>query len=110
MGITAAKLAQGGFGENDRAGFLEFFNDERVAIRVVILEQHGSKSGRHSYGVALIFNDDGDAVQGTDKAGRLKRAVEPIGLFERVGVHTDDRVDRRAIFVIGFDPIEIHLH
>ena len=110
MGVAAAELAEGRFGENDGAGFFELVDDEGIAVGIIIFEQQRAQSRRHRRRVALVFHDDRDAVQRTDRTRGFERGVEAVGFFERVGIERNDRIDRRAFFVIGVDAIEIHLH
>jgi hypothetical protein len=78
--------------------------------RVVILpslEAGGHRQTRH---INVVFDDDRNAVQWTAwSTARPQQIIKPIGLFERTRIDCDQRIDERAAFVIGLDPIEMGL-
>ena len=45
----------------------------------------------------------------TDKARFPIGRVKTVGIFQGVGIKSDDRVDGRTLLVIGLDPIQISL-
>ncbi len=49
-------------------------------------------------------------MQRADQAGRIECRVEAIGVFQRVAIHADDRVNRRTFFVVSFDAAQIHFN
>src|SRR5687767_1171639 len=110
MRVAAAELPQGRLSQNDCAGSFDLVDDEGVSIRIVVLEQHGAQGCRHSFGIELVFDDNGDSVQRTDKAGSLECGVEPVRLFEGFGVDRDDSVDRGSLLIVRFNTIEVRLY
>ena len=110
MGVAAAEFTEGRFADDDGAGFFELGDDEGIAAGIIIFEQQRAQSRRHRRRVALVLHDDRYAVQRPHRTRGLVRGVEAVGFCERVGIERNDRIDRRAIFVIGGDAIEIHLH
>src|SRR5919106_522117 len=109
MRVAAAKLAQRGLGQNNSAGVFQFLDHRSVSIRVIVLEQHRAERCRHSLYIRLVFYDDRNSVQRTDKAGCLECGIEPVGFCERFRMDADDGIKGGSLLVIGVDTIEIHL-
>ena len=107
MGVARAHLAQRRLGEENRAGRPEARCDKAIAPRKMALEQDRSHRRRHAVDIGLVLHDHRDAVQRAGRAGLLEGRVEARGLVQRVGVQRDDRIERRAVPVIGLDPLEI---
>ena len=110
MGVAAAELAERRLAEKDDAGLPQLGDDEGVVARHVVLEQHRAERRRHAFDVALVLHDDRDAVQRTDEAGCLECGIEPVGFFQRGWIERNDRIDRRALLIVGGDAVEIGLH
>ena len=48
-------------------------------------------------------------MERADETGCAVRGIEPVCLFERVGVERDDRIDAGAFLIVCLDAIEIEL-
>ena len=49
-------------------------------------------------------------MQRAHQARLRKPGVERLGSVQRIGIYHHDRVERRALAVVGLDAVEIHLH
>ena len=109
MGISASPCTKGGFGQNDRSSFSQFYHGKGFMVRVVILQDNRAQGCGHVASVDLIFKDNRDPVKWAHKTGGLEGGIQLIGLFKGFGIHGDDGIDHGSILVVGFDSIQIEL-
>ena len=101
------ELHQVRFGQNDRAGLSQAFDDEPVGRRVGFRQRHRSAGCRHVGRVVVVFQDNGNAVQRSP--GRCG-CIEPVhvrGGLDRARIHGQDGVQRGAFVVVRVDAIEV---
>lgn len=111
VGVAAGVFAERGFAEDDGAFLAELGDDEGIEGRAVVGESGDALGGGHTGGVDFIFYEDDDTVHGAGElAGLGKSRVEFVGFGEGGGVEGDDAVDRRALLVVGLDPVQVELH
>ena len=110
MRVAAAHFPQRRFAEENGTRRPQFGRDEAVALRPVALEQNGAQGRRHFFDVRLILHNDRNAVQGTDEAIFFQRRVEAVGFREGVWIERNNGIERRALLIIGRDPVKIGLN
>ena len=110
MRVAPGHFAESRFGEDQSAGLFQFFDDKRIAIGIIVLEQHRSDRRRQAFDIGLIFDDHRDAVQRTHRSRGVVDAVELRRLVERLAVEGNNRIERRPVLVVGGDAIEVELH
>jgi hypothetical protein len=57
----------------------------------------------------LIFDQNGNAVQGADGSRCLKCSIQPVGFFERTRVDGLNGIQARPGLVVGGDAFEVEL-
>ena len=107
---AAGKLAKVHLGQHDRARLAQLLHHEGVLLRHMAFEKLRSRRRRHVNSVVVILQDDGDAMQLSAHFAALAFRIELPRLVERLFVESDDRVDGRALFVVGLDPLEVRAH
>jgi hypothetical protein len=106
---AGSELAQVDLGEDDRARVAKFPDDKGVGRWDRAVEQLRAAGRREIVGIEVVLQDDRNAVQRpTDFAGAAL-GIERAGFGEGVRVERNDRVDSRALFVVGGYPGEIPL-
>ena len=106
-GPARCELAHVQLREHDRPRFAKLSNEKGVIGRHRPLEQERARRRRHVGRVEIVFQNDGDAVQGRTRSLGSALRVESARTLHRVRVHRDDRAQLRPSVVIGLDTGEI---
>src|SRR5580700_9794569 len=110
MRVAAAEFAKRRLAQKNRSGGPQLRNGKSFAFRLVVAKQHGPERRLHTFDVDLVFDDDGNAVQGPDKARFFECRVEFLRLLNGKRIDGDERIEAWALLVIGADTFEIHLY
>ena len=97
-------------GQEDGACGPKPLDDERVLAGHHALQRQRSRRRWHVRRLIVVLHDEGDAVQWTGGARLFEEAIELRRARACPTVDRDQRVDRRATFVVGLDAAEITLH
>jgi len=107
---AAGELTEVHLGQRDRTRLAQLLHHEGVLLRHMAFEKLRSRRRRHVDGVVVILQHDGDPMQRSAHFAALAFGIELPRLVERLFVESDDRVNGRALFVVGFDPLEVRAH
>ncbi len=98
------------FREHDRAGVLDPFDLERVALRIEVRERQRSRGGLQPDRLEVVLHDRRHAMERSHGTGRLVAAIQFGRFGPRRRVDHRDRIQCRAALVIGVDPTEVEVH
>ncbi len=96
-------------GDHHRAGVAQALDDERVGTGHHAFQRQRSRRRRHVDRLVVVLHEDRHAVHRPDRPRLAEAAIEIVGGLQRVGVGHHDRVQRRALLVVGVDPRQVLL-
>src|SRR5215813_6811258 len=110
MSIATTEFAERCFPDEDRSCSLQPSRYKAVAVRYEVPEQQRTKRRRHAFDIGLVFHDQWNSVERSDRSRLLKCGVQPLRFVQHVRVERDNRIDGWTGFIVRRDAIEVHLH
>src|SRR6476620_8759664 len=104
------KIGHRGFPKNDGAGLFDFGNDRRILVRYITFKSDRTKTRLYSSCLGLVLDRNRDTVKRSHEFSTLRESsIELLSLCQRVGIKYYERVERRTLFIVSRDPVEIAL-
>src|SRR5680860_595234 len=115
--MTTTSEAAGTFSlmETSIAGVQRAYSEKELSARELVqlyldrIEAY-DRSGPALNSIITVHPDALDEADRLDRALATSGAVQPVRLVQCVGVHGDDRIERRAGAVVGLDAVQVELH
>ena len=106
VGHEVGELGERRLRDNHRAGVTQVLRQRGVVRRHQVLERDRAARGADVGGVNVVLEGDRNAVQRSADLARLMLPIETIGLFERLRVDRDHRVQ---LVVVERDALQVLL-
>ena len=102
------KLVQGRLGKNDGSAFAQTFYQECVVRGDPAGQGKGTGRRLHVLGFVIVLDDHRNAVQGAPRTVSRSLGIKLFRLGQSIGIHGDDRVQRRALLIVGGNARQVH--
>jgi hypothetical protein len=107
---AGGKFRHVGFAKNQRPGFAQLLDRERIPLRLRSLQRERARGRRHVRGIEIVFQHDRNATQRLQFVSALELLVHRISFLQAPRIDVQHGLQRRSLLLVSSDAIQVLLH